>query len=226
MKMYFHKYNKSPACILLMILGMSCPQAAETKLNATVANATGRCLMESAWVDVVGRYIYWEISGPRVASRWHESNLIRPKNPTLDIPVDSSRLRAPFAFAIELKNFSPKTNGQKPVWPELVYRDKMRVKLGKPSLVAATIVHLVNERELWEHNRTNHREIFSNSLDATHYVPTGYSVCDLELVYLMKNSEAIFEKPLFGRIVFKTNKTVPLENGQRTLAEEILDRKN
>ena len=95
-----------------------------------------------------------------------------------------------------------------------------------PNLIGATIVHRLKELELWERNLTNQRALFKDDLDAEHYVPTGYSVCDLEVKYLMKSAEAIFEKSFFGGIVFKRNQTVPLNAGKRSFAEEILDRRD
>ena len=165
----------------------------------------------------------WEISGPRVALRGHKSDLILPKVKNVKVPDDSPRLRVPIAFAINLTEGSPRLNKFS---PDLEYRDVMRAKLGNPNLIGATIVHLVNERELWERNLTNGRALFKVDLDAKHYVPAGYLVCDLEIRYLMKSAEAIFEKSFFGGIVFKRNQTVPLNTGERSFAEEILDRRD
>jgi hypothetical protein len=208
---------------MFLISGMGLTVASENKLTTTVADTNGRCLLENTWIDVSGRYIHWEISGQRVALRWHKSDLILPKVKNVKVPDDSPRLRVPIAFAINLTEGSPRLNKFS---PDLGYRDAMRAKLRNPNLIGATIVYLVNERDLWERNLTNRRAVFKVDLDTEHYVPAGYSVCDLEIRYLMKSAEAIFEKSFFGGIVFNMNQTVPLNAGERSFAEEILDRRD
>jgi len=138
--------------------------------------------------------------------------------------VDGVPNSVPIAFAINLTEGNPRLN--KSTFPDLAYRDAMRVQLGIPKLIGATVVHRVKELELWDRNLTNQKNLFKDDLDAEHYVPTGYSVCDLEVRYLMKSAEAIFEKSFFGGIVFKMNQTVPLNAGERSFAEEILDRRD
>ncbi len=221
-KTFAYMRKKNTVLALLLIIGAGGAASSENKLTTTVADVNGRCLFENAWLDVSDRYIYWEVSGSRVTLRWHKSDLILPKVRNLAVPDDSPRLRVPVAFAINLSEGNPRLN--KSIFPDLAYRDAMRVKLGIPNLIGATIVHRVNERELWVRNLTNQRNLFKRDLDAEHYVPTGYSVCDLEIRYLMKSAEAIYEKSFFGGIVFKSNQTVPLNPGERSFAEEILDR--
>ena len=113
--------------------------------------------------------------------------------------VDGVPNSVPIAFAINLTEGNPRLN--KSTFPDLAYRDAMRVQLGIPKLIGATVVHRVKELELWDRNLTNQKNLFKDDLDAEHYVPTGYSVCDLEVRYLMKSAEAIFEKSFFGGIV-------------------------
>ena len=202
---------------------------AENKLIATVADISGRCLLEGSWVDVVDRYIYWEVSGPNVQTKWHKSNFFHPRGAAkADIAEDSAVLRSPVAFALNLRNDNfPTSRSAARLWPELAYRDSMRVKLKKPNLTAAVVVHRVDESDLWELNRTTGAGIFSrDKLDSKHYVPTRYSVCDVEVKYLMNKAEAVFKRPLIGKVVIKTNQTVPLNPGERSFAEEILDRRD
>jgi len=202
--------------------------AADNKLVTTVADINGRCLLESSWIDVAGRYIYWEMSGSRVPVRWHKSDFIFPRAADSDkVLADSAVLRTPFAFAVNLQEMSPSGMLRDLTWPELSFRDAMRIKLGKPNLVATTVVHRVQVRDLWERNLTNIDSIFKQDAVFEHYeyVPTRYSVCDVEVKYLMKGAEAVFEKPLIGKAVIKANQTVPLKAGERTFAEELLDRR-
>jgi hypothetical protein len=42
----------------------------------------------------------------------------------------------------------------------------------------------------------------------------------------MNKAEAVFKRPLIGKVVIKTNQTVPLNPGKRSFAEEILDRRD
>lgn len=216
--------------LALGLVSLACTSfGAENKLVATVAEINGRCLLESSWVDVVGQYIYWEVSGPNVRIKWHESNLIRPRGTTkANIAEDSAVLGSPLAFALNLSNDSYSTSsGVAGLWPEIAYRDSMRVKLKKPNLTAAVVVHFVDERELWKLNLTNGAGIFSrDKLDSKHYVPTRYSVCDVEVKYLMNKAEAVFKRPLIGKVVIMTNQTVPLSAGKRSFAEEILERRD
>jgi len=212
---------------LVSIAGTSL--GAENKLVATVADISGRCLLEGSWVDVVDRYIYWEVSGPNVHTKWHKSNLIHPRGAArANIAEDSVVLRSPIAFALNLRNDNfPTSRSEARLWPELAYRDSMRVKLKKPNLTAAVVVHRVDESDLWELNLTSGANIFSrDKLDSKHYVPTRYSVCDVEVKYLMNKAEAVFKRPLIGKVVIKTNQTVPLNPGKRSFAEEILDRRD
>jgi hypothetical protein len=176
-KTFAYMRNKNTVLALLLIIGAGGAASSEKKLTTTVADVNGRCLFENAWLDVSGRYIYWEVSGSRVALRWHKSDLILPKVRNLKAPDDSPRLRVPVAFAINLTEGNPRLN--KSVFPDLAYRDAMRVKLGIPKLIGATVVHRVKELELWDRNLTNQKNLFKDDLDAEHYVPTGYSVCDL-----------------------------------------------
>lgn len=200
--------------------------AADNKLVATVADINGRCLLESSWIDVAGRYIYWEMSGSRAPVQWHRSDLIFPRVSDPDkAQADSSVLRAPFAFAVNLLEMSPTVKSRDLSWPDLSFRDAMRIRLGKPNLVAATVVHRVPTQDLWRHNLTNMDSIFKPDSDSEQYVPTRYSVCDVEIKYLMKRAEAVFEKSILGKAVIKTNQTVPLKAGERSFAEELLDRR-
>lgn len=80
-------------------------------------------------------------------------------------------------------------------------------------------------RDLWERNLTNADSIFKPDSDSEQYVPVRYSVCDVEINYLMKRAEAVFEKSIIGKTVLKTNQTVPLKAGERSFAEELLDRR-
>jgi hypothetical protein len=200
--------------------------AADSKLVVTVADINGRCLLENSWVDVTGRYLYWDMRGSREPVKWHKSDLIFPKVSDPDKALaDSSVLRAPFAFAVNLLEMSPTVKARELTWPELSFRDAMRIKLGKPNLVAATVVHRVRVRDLWERNLTNADSIFKPDSDSEQYVPVRYSVCDVEINYLMKRAEAVFEKSIIGKTVLKTNQTVPLKAGERSFAEELLDRR-
>lgn len=200
--------------------------AAENKLVATVADINGRCLLEGSWIDVAGRYIYWEMSGSRGPGQWHRSDFIFPRVSDHDkAQADSSVLRAPFAFAVNLLEISPSLKSRDLTWPELSFRDAMRTKLGKPNLVAATVVHRVRAQDLWRRNLTNMGSTFKRESDSEEYVPARYSVCDVEIKYLMNKAEAVFEKPLIGKAVIRSNQTVPLKQGERSFAEEILDRR-
>jgi hypothetical protein len=200
--------------------------AADNKLVVTVADMSGRCLLENSWVDVTGRYIYWEMSGSQVPVKWHRSDLIFPRVSDPDKALtDSSVLRAPFAFAVNLLEMSPTGKARELTWPELSFRDAMRIKLGKPNLVAATVVHRVRVRDLWLRNLTNTDSIFKPDSDSEQYVPVRYSVCDVEIKYLMKGAEAVFEKSIIGKTVIKTNHTVPLKAGESSFAEELLNRR-
>ena len=92
-------------------------------------------------------------------------------------------------------------------------------------LVAATVVQRVPNTELFNYNLTNDKNPFrKDDWESKFYVPTQYSVCDLDIMYLMNRAEAIFEKGLFGKTIFKSNQTIPLKGGQLTFAEEILSR--
>lgn len=199
---------------------------ADNKLTVTVADISGKCMLETSWVDVSGRYIYWEMSGSRVPVRWHRSDFIFPRVADSEKALtDSAVLRAPFAFAVNLQEMSPSVKSRDLTWPELSFRDAMRIKLAKPNLIAATVVHRVRVQDLWERNLTNIDNMFKPDSDSEQYVPTRYSVCDVEIKYLMKGAEAVFEKPLIGKAVIKANQTVPLKAGERSFAEELLDRR-
>jgi hypothetical protein len=202
--------------------------ASDNKLTATVADISGKCMVEASWVDVSGRYIYWEVSGPRVRTHWHKSDLVRPKGGvSANVADESTVLRSPFAFALNLSGVRGRGSVSDLAWPELVYRDAMRIKLKMPNLMAAVMVHHVNESDLWGRNLTNGANIFSReNSDSKYYVPARYSVCDLEIRYLMDRAEAVFEKPLIGKVVIRSNQTVPLKPGERSFAEEILDRRD
>jgi hypothetical protein len=195
------------------------------KLTATVADVQGQCLRDNMWTPVAGRYIYWQIDGPQIASRWHERNLIEPERAFMEgFPDDSTALRRPFAFSINLSSQSA-SNALAKAFPEFTFRDAMRKKLNKPNLVAATVVQLVPNTELFNYNLTNAKNPFQKGdWENKFYVPTQFSVCDLDIKYLMNRAEAIFETRMFGKTTFKSNQTVPLKDDQRTFAEEILFR--
>jgi hypothetical protein len=92
-------------------------------------------------------------------------------------------------------------------------------------LVAATVVQRVRNTELFNYNLTNDKNPFQkDDWESKFYVPTQYSVCDLEIKYLMNRAEAIFETRLFGKPILKSNQTIPLQDGQQTFAEKILSR--
>lgn len=202
--------------------------AADNKLTATVADISGKCMVEASWVDVSGRYIYWEVSGPRVRTNWHKSDLVHPRvDGTSSVVEESPILRSPFAFALNLWAVRGSSPASDLGSPELAYRDAMRIKLKMPNLVAAVMVHQVKESDLWGRNRMNESNIFKrDNWDRSYYVPTRYSVCDLQIRYLMNRAEAVFEKPLIGKVVIGSNQTVPLKPGERSFAEEILDRRD
>jgi hypothetical protein len=202
--------------------------ASDNKLTATVADISGKCMVEASWVDVSGRYIYWEVSGPRVRTNWHKSDLVRPRGGVSASVVDESPvLRSPFAFALNLSGVRGSGLASDLASPELAYRDAMRIKMKMPNLVAAVMVHQVKESHLSRRNLSNESNIFNrDNWDRSYYVPTRYSVCDLEIRYLMNKAEAVFEKPLIGKVVIRSNQTVPLKPGERSFAEEILDRRD
>jgi hypothetical protein len=201
---------------------------ADNKLTATVADISGKCMLEASWVDVSGRYIYWEVSGPRIRPHWHKSDLVHPtEKAQANASDDSPVLRSPFAFALNLSGARLKGPAFDFASPELAYRDAMRIKLKMPNLVAAVMVHHVSEYDLWGHNLTNGTNVFNrDNSDTRYYVPVRYSVCDVEVRYLMNMAEAVFEKPLIGKIVIRSNQTVPLKQGKRSFAEEILNRRD
>ena len=212
------------ACIALVTAAGLC-FGSEGKFIATVADVKGKCLRDNMWTPVAGRYIYWEIYISRIATRWHQSNLINPERVVDEnIPKDSAVLRRPLAFSINLSSLSA-TNSLAEAFPELIFRDAMRKKLNKPNLVAATVVQHVSNTELFNYNLTNDKNPFlKDDWESKFYVPTQYSVCDLDIKYLMNRAEAIFETQLFGKTILKSNQTVPLKDGKRTFAEEILSR--
>ena len=97
--------------------------------------------------------------------------------------------------------------------------------MNKPNLVAATVVQRVSNSDLFNYHLTNDSNPFrKDDWDSRFYVPTQYSVCDLDIKYLMNKAEAIFETRLFGKTILKSDQTVPLKDGHRTFAEEILFR--
>jgi hypothetical protein len=198
----------------------------EGKLTATVADVQGKCLRDNMWTPVAGRYIYWQIDGPQIAGRWHESNLIEPERASMEgFPGDSTALRRPFAFSINLTAMSTTLSSFVDAFPELTFRDAMRKKLNKPNLVAATMVHRVKEADLFRLNLTNTKNPFrKDDWEGEYYVPTQYSVCDLDIKYLMNRAEAIFEKQLLGKTLIKSDQTIPLKQGQQTFAETLLSR--
>ena len=210
---------------LTSLFGMS--HAADNKLTATVADISGKCMVEASWVDVSGRYIYWDVSGPGVRTDWHKSDLVHPKGGGTASDIEESPvLRAPFAFALNLSAVRGSGPASDRAWPEMAYRDAMRIKMKMPNLVAAVMVHRVKESDLWRRNLTNESNIFNkDNWERSYYVPTGYSVCDLQIRYLMNRAEAVFEKRLIGKVVIRSNQTVPLRSGERSFAEEILDRR-
>jgi hypothetical protein len=197
----------------------------EGKVIATVADVKGKCLLDKNWTAVAGNYVYWEINSSGRASRWHKSKLIYPERASNEgLPEDSTALRSPFAFSINLPSLSI-TSTIAEAFPELIFRDAMRKKLNKPNLVAATVVQLVPNTELFNYNLTSDKNPFrKDDWESKFYVPTQYAVCDLEIIYLMNRAEAIFETRIFGKTIFKSNQTVPLKDGQLTFAEEILSR--
>ena len=211
-------------CIALATAAGLC-FGSEGKVIATVADVKGKCLLDKKWIAVAGRYVYWEINSPGRASRWHKSNLIEPERASLEgFPEDSTALRSPLAFSINLSSLSA-TNALAEPFPELSFRDALRKKLNNPNLVAATVVQLVPNTVLFNYNLTKDKNPFrKDDWESKFYVPTQFSVCDLDFMYLMNRAEAIFETRMFGKTIFKSNQTVPLKDGQQTFAEEILSR--
>lgn len=57
-------------------------------------------------------------------------------------PEDSTALRSPFAFSINLSSLSA-TNSLAEAFPELIFRDALRKKLNKPNLVAGDVPFVV-----------------------------------------------------------------------------------
>ena len=210
------------ACIALAMSAGVC-LGSEGKVTATVADVQGKCLLDNKWTAVAGRYVYWEINSPGSSSRSHESKLITPERAFVaDLSEDSTALRSPFAFSINLSSLSA-THSLAVIFPELILRDALRKKMNKPNLVAATVVQRVSNSELFKYNLTNDSNPFrKDDWDTKFYVPTQYSVCDLDIRYLMNKAEAIFETQLFGKTILKSDQTVPLKDSRRTFAEEIL----
>jgi hypothetical protein len=195
-----------------------------------VADVQGNCLLDNKWTAVAGRYVSWQMDGLGIASRSHESNLIDPEKAAIQgFQEDSTALRGPFAFSINLSsmgaNHKLRSMSLGEVFPELIFRDALRKKMNKPNLVAATVVQRVSNSDLFNYNLTNDSNPFrKDDWDSRFYVPTQYSVCDLDIKYLMNKAEAIFETRLFGKTILKSDQTVPLKDGRRTFAEEILFR--
>jgi len=212
------------ACIALAMSAGVC-LGSDGKVTATVADVQGNCLLDNKWTAVKGRYIYWQMDGPGITSRSHRSNLIDPEKASIQgFPEDSTALRRPFAFSINLSSMSA-THSLADIFPELIFRDALRKKMNKPNLVAATVVQGISNSDLFSYNFTNDSNPFrKDDWDSKFYVPTQYSVCDLDIKYLMNKAEAIFETRLFGKTILKSDQTVPLKDGRRTFAEEILFR--
>jgi len=208
------------------------------ELRVTAAQVDGTCLYDKAWIPVGQRYLYWDliqINDPdkytgKIGEDWrlirhHKSSFLTRKNSG----SVSKKTEGDVFFNLEVLDetsldFFRGMNKTLKLSNDYAYIDVMRSQLKKPNLLPATAVRYVSERDLYNLNRLNEFNPFSDTSDGRIVlIPVERSACDLKITYLMNRAKARYVTGPFGKKSLISNETVPLSKDEKTFAEKWLE---
>lgn len=231
-----HRFSYLSTVLFLALLPIAA-HASEFKLSVTTADVQGKCLHQGHWIEVEGRYHYWQltefskqfpekqdgsISGINVG--WHKFSLLNPTKKT-ELPRSDGGLVNRFYFDLESIRPSPQTEElMERHSPEFRFLKEKKAQLKNQKLLPAIVVAEVPEKDLFRLNKLRDPNLFKDDVSNPVSVPIGYAVCDAKVTFLMDGATARFTKSLVGGKTLKEDNTVPLGDGRKTFAAEFISR--
>ncbi len=217
LKKYNQRFLLTVICMSFALFGCDFSNQLDVKvLNVQYAKLDGKCLLNSEWAPVQGEKLYWAITNNSGATlRSHQSEKIEQ---VVEKAANAKYINDPYAKAI--------------FWatPPSFSHDKTRLEIFQskykdPNLKLAKFGYLVSESALSDVNGWLSDKVFDPLGSREFYVPAGYSACNINYTWIMKETKADFTTSFWSGYKIIKDETISIrkpEKSEATFAEELL----